>query len=276
MTEHLAEQSPRPRGEPGAGGIELEDVTLRFPTPGGRTLTVFDSFSLQVKPGSFTVIVGPSGCGKSTLLNIIDGILPPTEAAAIRVLGTDVRDNRDVTRNMAYVFQSPRLLRWKTLRGNVEFGLKGLRVKPREQWDSLIRSYFDVVGLSEYADYYPHQVSGGMQQRAAIVRAWVNEPAILLMDEPFSHLDEITGGELRTELTHLWMRDEPRRTIVFITHDLGEAVALGTHVVMLSRAPAEVVHAQDIDLPFPRSEIDQDVFDMERHLRLIFAERAGI
>lgn len=259
-----------------SGGIELDDLTLRFPAPDGGTLTVFENFSLQVEPGSFTVIVGPSGCGKSTLLNIIDGILAPTDADGVRVLGEDVRDDREITRNIAYVFQSPRLLRWKTLRGNVEFGLKGLRVKPRDQWESLIADYFEAVGLSDYADYYPHQVSGGMQQRAAIVRAWVNEPAILLMDEPFSQLDEITGDELRSELTHLWMRDEPRRTVVFITHDLKEAVALGTHVVMLTPKPAQVCHTEKIDLPFPRRDVDEDVFEMERHLRVIFKERAGV
>lgn len=257
-------------------GIKLDEVTLRFPAPDGGTLTVYENFSLDIEPGSFTVVVGPSGCGKSTLLNVIDGILAPTEARGVYVLGQDVREDRDVTRNIAYVFQSPRLLRWKTLRDNVKFGMKGLRVKPREEWDALINRYFEFVGLSDYADYYPHQVSGGMQQRAAIVRAWVNEPSILLMDEPFSHLDEITGAEMRKGLTDLWMRDEPRRTVVFITHDLKEAVMLGTHIVMLTPTPVRICHTQDIDLPYPRRDVDEDVFEMERHLRLIFAEQAGI
>lgn len=271
-------------GQPGetmeleeTGGIQLGKVTLRFPTPDGRgELTIYEDFSLDVEPGSFTVLVGPSGCGKSTLLNIVDGILAPTHAESLRVLGQDIRTNREVTRQTAYVFQSPRLLKWKTLRGNVEFALKGLGVKERSEWDSLIAKYFDVVGLSEYVDYYPHQVSGGMQQRAAIVRAWVNEPKILLMDEPFSHLDEITAGELRQELMRLWTRDEPRRTVLFVTHDLKEAVELGTRVVMLTKRPAKVCHVEDIGLPFPRRDTDEQVFQTERRLRLIFAERAGV
>lgn len=259
------------------GGIELTNVTLRFPTPGaGGPLTIYEDFSLDVLPGSFTVLVGPSGCGKSTLLNVIDGILLPTSADSLRVLGEDIRMNREVTRQVAYVFQSPRLLRWKTLRGNVEFALKGLGVKPRAEWDGLMTKYFAMVGLADYVDYYPHQVSGGMQQRAAIVRAWVNEPQVLLMDEPFSHLDEITAGELRRELVRLWTRDEPRRTVVFVTHDLKEAVELGTRIVMLTRRPAQICHIEDVQLPFPRRDTDEAVFQLERRLRVLFAERAGI
>lgn len=260
-----------------AEGIRLDNVTLRFPTPDGRgDLTIYENFSLDVEPGSFTIIVGPSGCGKSTLLNVIDGVLPPTEADGISVLGRDVRTNREVTRDIAYVFQNARLLKWKTLRGNVEFALKGLRSKPRGEWRALMSKYFGIVGLTDYMDYYPHQVSGGMQQRTAIVRAWVNEPKILLMDEPFSHLDEITGGELRKQLISLWTRDEPRRTVVFVTHDLKEAVELGTRVVMLTQRPAKVCHVEDLDLPFPRHDTDDEVVQMEQRLRRIFAERAGV
>jgi ABC-type nitrate/sulfonate/bicarbonate transport system ATPase subunit len=256
--------------------IELKNVTLQFPKPDGAgMLTVFENFDLDVEQGSFTVLLGPSGCGKSTLLNVMDGLLEPP-ADHIRILGQDIRKSADVTRQIAHVFQSPRLLRWKTLRGNVTFALKGLQTQPKERWNDLIENYFRVVGLSDYLDFYPHQVSGGMQQRAAIVRAWVNEPRILLMDEPFSHLDEITAAEMRRELTRLWTRDEPRRTIVFVTHDIKEAVKLGTHVVMLTPRPARICHTQEIDLPWPREDTDDPVFELERDLRRIFAERAGI
>ncbi len=191
--------------QPPASGhdIELHNVTLRFPRPDGKgTLPVYENFTLDIERGSFTVLLGPSGCGKSTLLNLIDGLLTPTSADSVKVLGRDVRTDPDVTRHTAYVFQSARLLKWKTLRGNVEFGLKGLGVQPRERWDELMKKYFGIVGLTDFTKYYPHQVSGGMQQRAAIVRAWVNEPQILLMDEPFSHLDEITAAELRRDRAH--------------------------------------------------------------------------
>lgn len=265
--------APSPDGH----DIDLQNVSLRFPRPDGKgTLAVYENFSLAIERGSFTVLLGPSGCGKSTLLNVIDGLLTPTAADSIKVLGRDVRTDPDVTRHTAYVFQSPRLLKWKTLRGNVEFGLKGLAVQPKGSWDGLMAKYFGVVGLSDFTHYYPHQVSGGMQQRAAIVRAWVNEPQILLMDEPFSHLDEITAAELRRELIRLWTRDEQRRTIVFVTHDISEAVQLGSRIIMLTPRPAQICFEQRVDLPWPRDGADERVFEIEKTLRQEFANRAGV
>jgi NitT/TauT family transport system ATP-binding protein len=257
--------------------IELRNVSLYFPRPDGQgTLPVYENFNLVVEQGSFTVLLGPSGCGKSTLLNIVDGLLTPQRAEVMNVLGKDLRKNPDVTRRCAYVFQSARLLRWKTLRGNVEFGLRGLGVQPRERWNELIEKYFTVAGLEGFQNYYPHQVSGGMQQRAAIVRAWVNEPDILLMDEPFSHLDEITAAELRTELVRLWTQDERRRTVLFVTHDMTEAVQLGQRIIMLTKRPAEICFEQIVDLPWPRRDDDEDVFEIEKRLRKVFAERSGV
>lgn len=251
--------------------VDLRNVTLRFPGPDRKTYhTIYENFSLSVPEGSFTVLVGPSGCGKSTLLNVIDGLLP-VEAERIEVLGKDIRDEPEVTRQVAYVFQSPRLLKWKTLRANVEFALRGLAVKPRSEWNDLIEKYFALAGLSDFLDYYPGMISGGMQQRVAIVRAWVNEPRILLMDEPFSHLDEISAGELRLELVRLWARDDPRRTVIFVTHDLKEAVELGDKVVMLTSTPATAFHTEYIDLPRPRSDTDSRVMEVERQLRIEFA-----
>jgi NitT/TauT family transport system ATP-binding protein len=256
--------------------IDLAEVTLTFPRPEGGTFPVYSNLDLRVEQGSFTVLLGPSGCGKSTLLNIVDGILSPSSARHVRVLGQDIRTDPEVTRHVAYVFQSPRLLKWKTLRANVEFGLRGLKVQPRELWPSLIDRYFQIVGLGEYQNYYPHQVSGGMQQRTAIIRAWVNEPRILLMDEPFSHLDEISAAELRRELIELWAREEPRRTVLFVTHDINEAVALGGRVVMLTRRPASICHEQIIDLPWPRDSTDERVLRLVSELRSTFARMVGV
>ncbi|MDP2931303.1 MAG: ATP-binding cassette domain-containing protein [Chloroflexota bacterium] len=257
--------------------IELKNVALRFPKPDGcGCLTVYEGFNLEVEQGSFTVLLGPSGCGKSTLLNVINGLLRPSEVDVLNVFGKDLRQNPDLTRRMAYVFQSPRLLKWKTLRGNVVFGLRGLGVQPKEKWDELMDRYFGIVGLSDYVNYYPHQVSGGMQQRAAIVRAWVNEPRILLMDEPFSHLDEISAGELRRELIKLWSQEQPRRTIIFVTHDLSEAIHLGENILMLTKCPAQVFHAEKIDIPWPRLEGDDRIFELEKRLRRMFFEQVGI
>lgn len=256
--------------------IDLKNLTLSFPTPDGSTSTIYEDFSLTIEGGSFTVLLGPSGCGKSTFLNVISGLLQPTSADAIMIDGRDIRDDSELTRKSAYIFQNPRLLPWKTLRGNVEFGLRGLGVKPREEWDALIHKYFGIVGLTDYMDFLPHQVSGGMQQRAAIVRAWANEPEILLMDEPFSHLDEITAGTLRRQLITLWSSEAQRRTVVFVTHSLTEAAQLASDVVMLSRAPTTVCYRQSIDLPWPRDPKDKEVFDLETDLRRVFADKVGI
>ena len=257
--------------------IELKNISLTFPKPDGSgTLVVYENFDLSVERGSFTILLGPSGCGKSTLLNVVNGLLKPTTADVIKVLGEDIRKNPDVTRQSAYVFQNARLLKWKTLRGNVEFGLRGLKVQPPERWDELMDKYFGIVGLRDFTHYYPHQVSGGMQQRASIVRAFVNEPQILLMDEPFSHLDEITAAELRLELVRLWTQDEQRRTIVFVTHDISEAAQLGQRIIMLTQRPATVCHEQIVDLPWPRSDSDEALFDIEKSLRRVFAEKAGV
>lgn len=256
--------------------IELQNLSLTFPQPGGGQATVYDNFDLSIQSGSFTVLLGPSGCGKSTFLNIISGLLEPSSAAAITIDGRDIREDPELTRKSAYIFQNARLLPWKTLRGNVEFGLRGLGVKPKDEWEELMHRYFGVVGLQDYMDHYPHQVSGGMQQRAAIVRAWVNEPEILLMDEPFSHLDEITAGTLRKELVTLWTSEEKRRTVVFVTHSLSEAAQLASDVVMLRRAPTTICHRREIALPWPRDPKNNEVFNLETDLRRVFAEEVGV
>jgi NitT/TauT family transport system ATP-binding protein len=276
MTALESVDAPQAESQPTLD-IELRNISLTFPKPDGSgMLTIYQNFDLLVERGSFTVLLGPSGCGKSTLLNVINGLLKPTTADMVKVLGEDILKNPDVTRQSAYVFQSARLLKWKTLRGNVEFGLRGLQVQPPERWDELMDKYFGIVGLREFTHYYPHQVSGGMQQRASIVRAFVNEPQILLMDEPFSHLDEITAAELRRELVRLWTQDEQRRTIVFVTHDISEAVQLGQRIIMLTPRPAEICFEQTVDLPWPRTDGDDEVFEIEKAVRRVFAEKAGV
>ncbi|MDO6585856.1 ATP-binding cassette domain-containing protein [Salipiger sp. 1_MG-2023] len=258
--------------------VSLDNIDLSFPDasrPDGRKV-IYEDFSLQIEKGSFTVLLGPSGCGKSTLLNIINGLLSPDKAGGIVIDGTDLRAKPDLSRQMAYVFQGPRLLRWKTLAENAEFGLRGLGVQPRERWKELIDKYFHAVGLGDAQHLYPHQVSGGMRQRASIVRAWVNEPQILLMDEPFSHLDEITAAEMRRLLTSLWTSEEERRTIVFVTHDISEAAQLATDIIMLTPAPSTICLRRKVDLPWPRRMDSDEVIGVEKQLRHAFAERAGI
>jgi NitT/TauT family transport system ATP-binding protein len=239
-------------------------------------LSVYEDFNLEVAPGTFLVLLGPSGCGKSTLLNLMDGLMMPTSADSVRVLDRDIRRDPSPRRQIAYVFQNARLLPWRTLRRNVELALEGMQTQPRAEWGRLTETYFRIARLSEYMDYYPHQVSGGMNSRAAIVRAWVNEPQILLMDEPFSQLDELTAAELRRELSAMWSRDRVRRTVVFVTHDIHEAALLGQEVVMLTHRPARVCHREVIDLPWPRDPADERVFAVETKLRKVFAESVGM
>ena len=257
--------------------ISLRDINLSFPSPGGKEPNViYENFDLDIEEGSFTVLLGPSGCGKSTLLNMMNGLLAPTHAGGVLVDGEDIRSKPELTRQMAYVFQGPRLLRWKTLAGNAEFGLRGLKVQPKARWNELMAKYFAAVGLTEYKDHYPHQVSGGMQQRAAIVRAWVNEPDILLMDEPFSHLDEITAAEMRRLLIRLWTQEERRRTIIFVTHDISEAAQLASDVIVLTPVPSTICFRKPVTVPWPRAADSDAVFDLEKELRKVFAEKAGI
>lgn len=258
--------------------VSLQDLSLSFAGVGSDAprKVIYEKFSIDIAEGSFTVLLGPSGCGKSTLLNIINGLLTPTKAEGIIIDGEDLRRRPELSRQMAYVFQGPRLLRWKTLAQNAEFGLRGLNTQPRSRWPELMEKYFSAVGLGEYMHHYPHQVSGGMRQRAAIVRAWVNEPEILLMDEPFSHLDEITAGEMRRLLIDLWRKEEKRRTIVFVTHDISEAAQLASDIVMLTPAPSKVCFRKSVDLPWPRAMESDEVFDLEKELRRAFSERAGI
>lgn len=279
MTAPSTESRPSEEGTGSeAPKVSLQGLDLSFPDAEGRAQpkVIYSNFSLDIEEGSFTVLLGPSGCGKSTLLNIMNGLLAPTRADAILVDGQDLRTNPDLSRQMAYVFQGPRLLRWKTLAQNAEFGLRGLNVQPKERWSELIEKYFTAVGLRDYMHHYPHQVSGGMGQRAAIVRAWVNEPKILLMDEPFSHLDEITAAEMRRILIGLWGSEETRRTIVFVTHDISEAAQLATDIVMLTPAPSSICLRRKVDLPWPRALDSDEVIDLERELRRAFAERAGV
>jgi NitT/TauT family transport system ATP-binding protein len=257
--------------------IELKNVSLAFDQPRTKSRNiVYENFDIEIEKGSFTFLLGPSGCGKSTFLNIINGLLTPTTADTIAVDGKDIRQHPDLTRKMGYVFQGPRLLPWKTLKENAEFGLKGLGVQPKEKWPELIEKYFEMAGLTAFMNHYPSQVSGGMQQRAAIVRAWVNEPEILLMDEPFSHLDEITAAELRRELVSQWSREEERRTIVFVTHNIAEAAQMGSDVVVLTPTPSRICYRREIDIPWPRSSTDEGVFAIEKELRQVFADRAGV
>lgn len=251
--------------------IDLENLTKSFVHPNGAVTQVFAPLSLRIEGSTFVSLVGPSGCGKSTLLNIMAGLERPTGGRVV-VDGRPVGLNGGRRLRIGYVFQNPRLLNWLTVRGNLEFALEATGV-PRDRWEALVEKYIGLVGLEGIEDHFPLHLSGGMQQRVGIARALAIEPEIVLMDEPFSHLDDITARRLRSELTEIWQRD--RRTVIFVTHDIIEAVYLADRIVMLTGKPARVFHDQPVPLPRERHYEDRALLDLAAELLKRFYAHAG-
>ena len=225
--------------------IELQDVQRRFVTPDGRALTALRSFNLTVRRGEFCAVVGPTGCGKSTTLTLIAGLAAPT-AGAVRIMGQPVNG---IDHRVGFVFQQDAVFPWKTVLDNVVAGPL-FRGKPREAAYATARDWVKRVGLSGFEGHYPHQLSGGMRKRVALAQTFINEPDILLMDEPFSALDVQTRVLMQDELLKLWSAQSA--SVVFVTHDLEEAIALADRVFVLTAGPATVKSVYEIDLPRPR------------------------
>jgi NitT/TauT family transport system ATP-binding protein len=244
-----------------ASAVTINKLSKTFQAPGTEErFTVIDSVSLTVDEGKFVSIVGPSGCGKSTLLNVIAGI-ESYDTGSVTVsprAGTAAHEPR-----IAYVFQSPRLLNWLTVQSNIEFVLEAQGV-PRERWPDLVTRHLEMVGLGGQEKNYPLKLSGGMQQRVAIARALAIEPDILLMDEPFSHLDAITARKMRFDLMDILARARP--TILFVTHDLAEAVFLSDRIYMMKTKPARIFKEVSIDFLRPRKPEDEKILDLEKTL----------
>jgi len=216
--------------------ISLRSITKRF-----GELTALDDISLDIPPGQFLVLVGPSGSGKTTLLDLLSGLSRPSA-------GQVLIDDRPVTGpglDRGVVFQQYALFPWRTARANVEFGLAASGVRRRERADRA-REFLDLVGLTAFADRYPHELSGGMKQRVAIARSLAYDPGILLMDEPFAALDAQTREQLQDELLRIWQRTG--KTVVFVTHAIDEAVYLGQRVAVLSARPGRIKRLLDIEL----------------------------
>ncbi len=208
--------------------------------------------TLAVGKGEFVAMVGPSGCGKSTVLNAIAGLLDPQLCAISGTITIDGADPSTKSRRelgLGYVFQRDALLPWQTLAQNVQLGLI-IRGVPESERARRGRDLFEMAGLAGFEHYYPHQVSGGMRQRAALVRTLAYDPQVILMDEPFGALDAQNRIVLQSELLRIWQATP--RTILFVTHDLGEAIVLAQRVVVLSRRPGRIKSVYDIALPYPR------------------------
>ena len=246
----------RPMGAavPSEGRIRLEGVTKRFITPAGEPFTALHDVNLVVEPGQFCAIVGPTGCGKSTTLTLVSGLDRPS-AGVVSVGGKQVDG---IARGTSFVFQADALLPWKTVIANVAMGpiFHGTRKKAAH---AEARDWLRRVGLSGFENHHPHQLSGGMRKRVALAAALINEPSILLMDEPFGALDVQTKAIMSNELLALWEQSRP--SVIFVTHDLEEAIALADRVVVMTVGPGTVKSVYDIDLPRPRGAVQEIRFE---------------
>ena len=243
---NTASELQQPAQALGAAGarIDIANVSHHFAQPGGASLPVLDHVSLQVRPGEFVALLGPSGCGKSTLLRLVAGLEPPAH-------GQITQDGQPIERpdpSRIVVFQDPTLFPWRTVRDNVALGLQARKV-PKDQ-HARVDEALALVGLSEFAASYPHQLSGGMAQRAALARALVNEPQLLILDEPLGKLDSLTRLSMQGELLKLWQR--AGFSVLLVTHDVEEALFLADRVVVFSQRPARTVTELTVDLPHPR------------------------
>ena len=249
---------------PASDGISISRLGKTFRRDGRETVALHD-VSLEIGRGEFVSIVGPSGCGKSTLMRIVAGLMAP-DAGHASVLGRRVE--APVT-DLGIVFQSPVLLDWRDVLSNVLFQVEMRGLDPaahRARAIELLRQ----VGLAEFADRYPHELSGGMRQRTAIARALLHDPPLLLMDEPFGALDALTREQMRIDLEALWLTSH--KTVIFVTHSVDEAVLLSDRVVVMSPRPGRIERILDVDLPRPRglaarraprfAELAQEITDL--------------
>ncbi|MFL5928124.1 MAG: ABC transporter ATP-binding protein [Gaiellaceae bacterium] len=238
--------------------VTISGLTKTFPK---GNVTALQGIDLQIEPGEFVSLIGPSGCGKSTLLRVVGDLIQPT-AGTIEVNGKSAHQAR-LDHDYGMVFQDSVLFDWRSVAKNVGLPLEMLgweRAKRKERVDEMLR----LVELQGFGDHYPWQLSGGMQMRVAIARALSFEPALLLMDEPFGALDEMTRERLNIELLQLWRRMDS--TVVFVTHSISEAVFLSTRVVVMSPRPGRIAGIVEIDLPQPRTN---DTREDARYFELV-------
>ncbi len=272
VIDHRGVRRPASRGIAGAVAVNsnperaseipkvlLQNISVTYATNSGERLTALQAINLQVRPGEFLCIVGPSGCGKSTLLHLMAGLQRQTS-------GEVLVDNTPVEApgtDRILIFQELGLFPWLTVGQNVEFGLR-MKGVPKSARQEKVREYLHLVHLQQFEDSYTHQLSGGMRQRVALARALATEPDVLLMDEPFAALDAQTRDLLHDELERIWA--QTARTIIFVTHNVREAVRLGDRVILLTFRPGRVKREYDVDLPRPRHLEDVDVAGMAREI----------
>ena len=242
----MTDPSPVPADAP---VVRIAAVDKRFERRGQPPTTALAGIDLEIRRGEFVSLIGPSGCGKSTLLRLIGDLIAPSEGA-VEVNGKPAHAAR-LGREYGIVFQAPVLFEWRTIEDNVKLPLELLGVGRTER-DRRAAEMLALVELGEFARHHPYQLSGGMQQRVAIARALALEPALLLMDEPFGALDEMTRERMNSEVLRIWQRTGT--TVVFVTHSIPEAVFLSSRVVVMSARPGRITHLVDVPLPHPRNE----------------------
>ncbi|MEL6901606.1 MAG: ABC transporter ATP-binding protein [Cyanobacteria bacterium J06606_4] len=247
---------------PKKGAVNVEGISMVFQN-GSEVRPVLDNVNLKIQPGELVCLLGPSGCGKSTLLNIIAGFIPPTA-------GYVVVDRKQVQKpgaDRGFVFQQYSLLPWKTTYQNVELGLK-IRGLPKAERQDMVGEYLNLVGLAKYRDAYPSQLSGGMKQRASIIRALINSPSVLLMDEPFAALDAQTRHMMQELLLTVW--ETLKTTIIFVTHDIEEAVFLGDRIFVMGVQPGRIKAELTVPLARPRHVDDMVTPEFTQLNRQVF------
>lgn len=226
------------------GFVQVENLSVSFKRK-GQPVHVLDSVNFKIEPGEFICLLGPSGCGKSTILNVIAGFIRSCSGFVF----IDKRHVDSPSADRGFVFQQYSLLPWKTTFQNVEFGLK-IRGVPKAERVELVNYYLNRVGLFKHRNSYPHQLSGGMQQRASIIRALVNSPSVLLMDEPFAALDAQTRHMMQELLLTIW--SDLKTTVIFVTHDIEEALFLSDKIFVMGVNPGRIKEKIDVPLERPR------------------------
>lgn len=227
--------------------LALRGVSKTYRAIDGSDIVALSPTDLAIRVGEFVTLVGPSGCGKTTLLNIVSGLIRPTDGEIIFA----GRKISGPTGEMSLVFQRPVLLPWRRILDNVMLPAEVMGLRPRSAFEKKARELLDLVGLAGFDQAYPRELSGGMQQRAAIARALVADTRVLLMDEPFAALDAMTREELNVELMRIW--DLTGRTIVFVTHNIAEAVLLSDRIIVMTARPGRVHEIVDVPIPRPRT-----------------------
>jgi NitT/TauT family transport system ATP-binding protein len=245
--------------------VKLVNITRLFKTR-WQTITALKDANIEIYEGDFVSLVGPSGCGKSTLIRIIDDIIKPT-SGQVFIDGVETGERRipkETIKKIGFIFQKPNLFPWLTIRQNIQLPLKIFGLEDKKLQMNL-ESLLEMTNLNESLDQYPLEISGGMMQKAGVIRAMVYDPEILLMDEPFGELDELTRENLDLDLLEIWAKT--KKTIIFITHNIEEAILLASKIYVMGTNPGRIIAELNIDLPRPRT------LDMIAHEKFISYEK---